>query len=313
MRKTRILFLTAAMLTLSSGVFSDSLKIDMRLNLNKEDPKNFLNTSLTTTSGTTTTSTKTKDGYDAISGASKKHSTKLTSTIYLDKSNKKIMPKGLRALLLFPVSDFRFIGQDSLKIEKDGENPKKITMTFEHRGNSYRIQTDEKGKAFVNFQKEKNGEIFNSFKIKLKTEEAKEEANEKSAKAGGQKEDGIEKGQENNPDRQKINIEKTEAETAETESDGFENDTFDDNADKVYAGKLKIWEKDGILRMKGTLSLVEKPVQKSGEAEGENPPDEKPADENPPSEKPELEGLENIPNGEESELKAESVAEGRQG
>jgi hypothetical protein len=182
-------------------------------------------------------------------------------------------------------------------------------MTFEHRGNSYRIQTDEKGKAFVNFQKEKNGEIFNSFKIKLK----KEEANEKSAKAGGQKEDGIEKGQENNPDRQKINIEKTEAEPAEIESDGFENDTFDDNADKVYAGKLKIWEKDGILRMKGTLSLVEKPVQKSGEAEGENPPDEKPADENPPSEKPELEGLENIPNGEESELKAESVAEGRQG
>ena len=313
MRKTRILFLTAAMLTLSSGVFSDSLKIDMRLNLNKEDPKNFLNTSLTTTSGTTTTSTKTKDGYDAISGASKKHSTKLTSTIYLDKSNKKIMPKGLRALLLFPVSDFRFIGQDSLKIEKDGENPKKITMTFEHRGNSYRIQTDEKGKAFVNFQKEKNGEIFNSFKIKLKTEEATEEANEKSAKAGGQKDDGIEKGQENNPDRQKINIEKTEAEPAETESDGFENDTFDDNADKVYAGKLKIWEKDGILRMKGTLSLVEKPVQKSEEAEGENPPDEKPADENPPSEKPELEGLENIPNEEESELKEESAAEGRQG
>ncbi len=266
--------------TLATAVFgfflcAESVKIDMRLNTAEADTKNHL-TIKAETAGTTassTTATKTKDSYDAVSGASRKHSTKSTASLMVDSSNKKTMPKGLRALALFSVSDFRFIEKDGLKIERDKENPKKLTITFSHRGNSYKIETDEKGTAHVNFQKEKNGEIQNSFKIKKKDADTADEKN-------GKNEESKENPGKDVANRQKIdtergkrgavvdeNAEEATPESGTKDGDGFENDGFDDTAQKVYSGRLNLSLKSGIFKMKGTLKLVEKPEQKKEEPE----------------------------------------------
>ena len=289
--KFLILFLFANSILLNSPLFSENLKIDMRLNTKEADEKNYMNFSYETTTSSTTTKTKIKDKYDAVSGASKNHSTKKTLAVYQNQSKKKILPKTLRAFLLFPVCDFSKIEEDNLQIEKDAENLEKITVTFSHRGNSYKIESDEGGNVFVNFQKKKNGEIKNSFRIKFKEteknggEKEKAENNEKKEEAKTPKQEDSKQtdkdsAQNENPDEKTQELDSTNK--GEDESDGFENDGFDDAAEKVYAGKLKLKEKNGILTLKGKVKLVEKPkieeVKKEKTEEKEEQPEGNPTE-----------------------------------
>ena len=84
-----------------------------------------------------------KDSYDIISGASKKHSTKYLREVTWQKGDNAFMiPKGLYCLSLFGVANPASISSDNFKISRQGE---KIIITFDHRGSSYMIQSDEKG------------------------------------------------------------------------------------------------------------------------------------------------------------------------
>lgn len=117
---------------------SEKIKIDFHLNTKASAKKNHLKIN--------TDSVKHSDFFDAVSGASKNHSTMETRKLLSDSFNRLLCPKGLRALLLFPVSHEKYISQDSLQINSEtGE----ITVSFNHRGTSYLIKSDRQGKILV--------------------------------------------------------------------------------------------------------------------------------------------------------------------
>ncbi|WP_407424954.1 hypothetical protein [Treponema sp.] len=111
------------------------IKIDFRLNTKNPDSKNYFNWK--------TSSTNLKDSFDAVSGASLYHSTKEFRTVSYDKSGKNILtPQGLKGLLLYAVSSYETLKKDNLSIESKG---RQLKISFNHRGNFYKIITDENG------------------------------------------------------------------------------------------------------------------------------------------------------------------------
>ena len=212
-------FVAAAFLAaIASNAAADSLKIDFRMNIRKQDGRN----SLTLTIEGASSETKTRDGFDAATGASMKRSTKTTRTLLFDQQKRQTMPKGLRALLLFPVSDFSLVEKDSLRVEHDAENPRKITVTFNHRGNFYRIESDGKGKL----------DTESSFTI---------------AEGIMEQKDGV------FVIKEEFRAEQPECAVPDMEKIEFTADKRSENAEKPYTGKLKIKEKDGILTISGKL------------------------------------------------------------
>lgn len=124
----------------SSAIFSEKAKIEFRLNLKSDDKTNYLKWSAENTSY--------KDYFDVVSGASKFHSTSELNLIQFDSSKKsKATPKGLKSLLLFAVSDFKYINDDGLKISEENNQ---IKLEFIHRGNAYKIISDDKGFLHIN-------------------------------------------------------------------------------------------------------------------------------------------------------------------
>lgn len=87
-----------------------------------------------------TSSKESKDFFDAVSGASKLHSTMEFKNIVND--GEQLIPKSLYCLCLFAVSSPEYLGKDGFSAIKSG---KKIEINFEHRENRYRICSDEKG------------------------------------------------------------------------------------------------------------------------------------------------------------------------
>ncbi|MBQ3671196.1 MAG: hypothetical protein II921_06935 [Treponema sp.] len=83
----------------------------------------------------------TKDSFDSVSGASKKHSTKDFKAA-ASKNGKSRLPKGIQNLLLFAVSHPDYIAKDTLSFSKNG---KAAVITFIHRGNAYKIESDNTG------------------------------------------------------------------------------------------------------------------------------------------------------------------------
>ncbi len=117
----------------------DHINIDFLFDTKEANPKNRFNWS--------TSSAKYKDSFDAVSGASKFHSTKYLRETVLDKDAKDFkIPKGLYCLCLYAVSNSDYIKTDDFKISQEG---KKLTITFNHRGNSYKIESDENGELSV--------------------------------------------------------------------------------------------------------------------------------------------------------------------
>ena len=135
------LFLLAALGTSYAADTTDSkktvefVKIDFRLNTRSDDHKNHFYWQ--------TTDASYKDSFDAVSGASRLHSTKEFRAVSFDKSGKQLQaPKGLRSLCLFAVTSFDQLAKDDFNVSANG---KKLTVTFSHRGIDYKIETDEKG------------------------------------------------------------------------------------------------------------------------------------------------------------------------
>ena len=120
----------------------DFVKIDLYLDINGENPKNHFNWK--------TKSATYKDYFDAVSGASKVHSTKYFREATLDSASKSLrVPKGLRNLCLFASSNPENLKTDDFKVERGGINGKKILITFTHREISYKIESDDNGVILV--------------------------------------------------------------------------------------------------------------------------------------------------------------------
>ncbi len=85
---------------------------------------------------------KVRDSFDAVTGASKKGATKRFDAVRLDKSGKKmLLPRGLRALFLFAVSEPSLASKDFLSI---GREDGILVISFVHRANAFRIVCDAK-------------------------------------------------------------------------------------------------------------------------------------------------------------------------
>ncbi|MDY2843509.1 MAG: hypothetical protein SOT81_05945 [Treponema sp.] len=123
--------------TQNKSAVKETLKIDFRFNTKTKDKKNYLKWKAS--------SKKVKDSYDAVSGASVSHSTGELLTLFWDGNSKNLLaPKGLRAILLFAVSNPEYLESDNFIAEKGSDG--KIKISFTHRKIGYFIQTDEKGK-----------------------------------------------------------------------------------------------------------------------------------------------------------------------
>lgn len=236
-------------------ILKDTFSIDFRLNTKNDDKKNYLNW--------TTSSQKIRDHYDAVSGASVSHSTDgLFSVIHGTNKKKLLAPKGLRSLLLFPVSSPNFLKSDNLEISQDKEG--KITIRFAHRKIKYLIRTDEKGKIdiekdfFIAQNQDKNTDNEN----KSEKEQFIEQNDENSIQNDGKTKDEKASDKLNNADiheedekaakKTEISEEKIPPELA---AEGFDFDKPTGN--QKYMGKLKASLKNGVLKINGKLKLVE--------------------------------------------------------
>jgi hypothetical protein len=84
-----------------------------------------------------------KDGLDASSGASLSGSTKEFDVVRFDSpdTKKPAIPVGLRGLLLYPISDYKTLAYDDLKVSEQG---KVVTVRYVHRGVAYELTSDGK-------------------------------------------------------------------------------------------------------------------------------------------------------------------------
>ena len=258
-----LLFLT----TLSA----ESLKIDFRCRLDGDDGKNYLNWQSDTS--------KIKDSFDAVSGASKKMSTKLLREVQIEEK-KRLFPKGLYALLLFAVTSPEQIKTDMLTVEAED---RKLTISFIHRGNAYKITTDEKGRldlltgfTFAEGLATNSKQVFTIKPEYLQGYE--EKSDEKEAE---QKETKI---PTPNP-LPESPAGSTDWNLLDWEKVTFIPDTYDEKAEKIWNGKLKTSLKDGVLTISGKLKKVEKPKKSSVNLDDIPPEsDDKPTDK--PDDKP---------------------------
>ena len=202
---------------------NDHLKIDFLFDTKKENSKNRFNWS--------TTSTKYNDSFDAVSGASKLHSTKNLREAVLDKEAKVLkIPKGLYCLCLYAVSNSGHIKSDNFQINQEG---KKLTITFSRRGYSYKIITDENGLLSV------PGSFY--IKQEAKTEDARGEAK--------------------TPDSEE------DSENPEQKAE-FILDEGNKALKAFYNGNLKaVLSPEGILTVKGKLKLTAKEEKKDDKAD----------------------------------------------
>lgn len=209
--KKRVIFTAMAVLfTTGFAAFAQKITFDYRFNVLNDDGMHYF---------TWTQDGKTvKDSYDAVTGASREKSTSMFK--WRDENRKKMIPTGLRGLMLYAVSSRERAGYEAFTLNADG---KMLTINFIHNANAYKITTDAKG----NLSTESSFQIAPACdniggKYMLKPE---------YVKAGGDRADM------NNVDWSKIPFAKDVAESEEI----------------VYTGTLKTSYKNGILTAKGTL------------------------------------------------------------
>lgn len=240
----------------ASAASAEKLSIAFRYNTAADDGKNFLRWQ--------TDGTKTADRFDAVTGASLAQSTKSLRAVQ-EPGKKKAFPKGLYALLLFAVSPAAQAQADDLAVAKDGAQ---LTISFMHRGNAYRITTDEKGRlhtrtgfTIAEHLADNTAGIFTlkpEFVYGARPEPAE---------------------QTNSPDGTNAPAAQDDADAA-AETDGtrinweavpFVPDDYDESAETIWDGTLKTAFADGVLTITGTLKRIAPPKKPQ--------PAEAPADE----------------------------------
>lgn len=255
---------------------NETIKIDLFLDTKKPNSKNHFNwkassksENSSSSSSSSNSSNSYKDSFDTVSGASIVHSTKKFRDFSADSSSKNLRtPKGLRNLCLYAVSNPEMLSADNFSVTQQG---KKLTITFTHRENSYKIETNEKGEIMV------PAGFF--IKLKEKNSEPKKE-NQTTTEQDSKDTKKSEKTEENQAP------EKTKAETAEpTEiADNFQKDEPEESLKTIFKGKLTAnLTAEGILTLKGKLKLTkkEKPEEPKKEAEEEKAEEEKSEEEKP--------------------------------
>ncbi len=149
------------------------------------------------------------------------------------RSDGQILPKGLYSLLLFASSNPSYISSDNLTITQDKSNSKKLAIRFSHRGNDYKIMTDEKG--FITMDK--------SFFIHHKQDESPAQ-NESTA------EDLFSK------------------DIPTPLKNGVTEENLNDENNFCYTGILRVkYSKKGVLSIKGKLKKQKLEPQKNTEKE----------------------------------------------
>lgn len=239
------------LLALTAGIFilpfasaekktvKDTFSVSFRLNTAIDDGKNSLVWS--------TSSKKIKDSYDALSGASVMHSTgELFTVIHGSETKSKdlLLPKGLRALLLFACSSPEFLSSDNLEVKEENN---RIKITFTHRNVKYFILSDEK--HYLDAQK-------SFFTLTEEAEESKENAQPSDVKQDIP--------EESTEPEEEISAAPPEDEDSQTKEDPLvvqiQNQGYGQekaNAKSAYSGKLKAILKNNVLTVKGRLYLIE--------------------------------------------------------
>lgn len=251
--------LCAVLVALTSLAFAaETMKIDFRYRLNGDDGKNHLNWQTKTTKDKQAKTTnpnsvadrQIKDKYDATTGASKNMSTKYMREAAFSGSN-MIMPKGLYCLLLFAVSSAELAETDMFKVEKQPSKEKALSISFIHRGNAYRISTDEKGQldTLTSFTAAVSLADNTGKEFAIKKEFLKEGAAPKEENAAPV----------------------TDWTLVDWDKVVFQPDAYDEMSDKVWQGTLKTKLKDGVLTVWGKLEKADKPKKPEPPAE-EVPP-----------------------------------------
>ena len=263
--------LCAVLVALTSLAFAtETMKIDFRYRLNGDDGKNHLNWQTKTTKDKQAKTTnpnsvadrQIKDKYDATTGASKSMSTKYLREAAFSGSN-MIMPKGLYCLLLFAVSSNEQAEVDMLKVEKQPGKEKALSISFIHRGNAYRISTDEKGQldTLTSFSAAVSLADNTGKEFAIKKEFLKEGAAPKEENAAPV------------TDWNLIDWDKVQ----------FMPDRYDGGVPKIWNGKLTARFKDNILTITGTLKKIDQPkiidlddvpIQAQMSGKGQNAPAE---------------------------------------
>lgn len=252
-----LIFFSLAAFAKTKTTVKNTVSIDFRLNTKSDDGKNHLNWS--------TSSTKIKDKYDVVSGASVSHSTgELFSVIHGTNPKTLLAPKGLRSLLLFAVSSPDFLQKDELQITKQDDG--KIKITFTHRNVNYLILSDKKERL----------DLEKSFFIKQNLEQKQDSTQEQLTDSKQMNTDekdvhGLDEenlpqdssSPENQDDKNELTDptlmnadEKNENEVPEENlPEGFLADNSEEKT--KYSGKLKLGLKNEVLTIKGKIRLLE--------------------------------------------------------
>lgn len=253
---------------------NETIKIDLFLDTKKPNSKNHFNWKASSKSENSSSSTSSsnssnsyKDSFDTVSGASIVHSTKKFRDFSADSSSKNLRtPKGLRNLCLYAVSNPEMLSADNFSVTQQG---KKLTITFTHRENSYKIETNEKGEIMVPA----------GFFIKLKEKNSEPKKENQAAPAEQDSKDT----KKSEKTEEKQAPEKTKAENAEPSeiADNFQKDEPEESLKAIFTGKLTAnLTAEGILTLKGKLKL-EKREEPKKEAEEEKAEEEKSEEEKP--------------------------------
>lgn len=265
MKNLACLFL---LLCAASAYSAEKLSIAFRYNTAADDGKNFLRWQ--------TNGTKTADRFDAVTGASVAQSTKSLRALQ-EPGKKKAFPKGLYALLLFAVSPAAQAQADDLAVAKDGA---RLTISFMHRGNAYRITTDEKGRLHTRtgFVLAEHLADNTAGKFTLKPEfvyGAQPEPAEQTDSPNEPKETAVQDDAGAPAETTAQDDAGVPAETDEIRIDwetvSFVPDDYDESAETIWDGTLKTAFADGVLTITGTLKRIAPPQKPK--------PTEAPADE----------------------------------
>lgn len=257
---------------------NEYINIDLLLDTKKQNPKNHFNWKVSGKSSSSSSSansdTSYKDYFDAVSGASKVHSTKNFRDVVLDSSKKNLRaPKGLRNLCLYAVANPETLSKDNFVVTQEG---KKLTITFTHREDSYRIETDEKGMLqvpegfFVKLKAPKDKKDAEKSRTDSKSEKIVKESNELKKDSKPQKTTSDE---DSNKDILEEDFQEAPAEARP--EDDFQKDEPHESLNAIFMGKLTTnFTSEGILTLKGKIKLTKR--QKPEEVKEEKSKEEEP-------------------------------------
>ncbi|MDR1317412.1 MAG: hypothetical protein LBK13_11125 [Spirochaetales bacterium] len=123
------------------ALFTQEVIIDMRYNVLRPEPsRDYFNWA----SG----NRRIQDSYNAVTGASAARSTREFDSIRFDTmtSRRYTLPRGIRHILLFPVSSRQYTDNFHLTVQEEG---KKLRIRFIVYGTVYQIQTDDDKKIDI--------------------------------------------------------------------------------------------------------------------------------------------------------------------